>query len=263
MARHAMVTFSLLLCLTAVAGCATAGGNADDDDDVGDQGGPDSGVVIVPDGGGPGTPDAAPVSCDLVAQTGCPGGMACDLDDMGLPTCRAITSPGGVTSTCADNSACGSGFPCISGRAQSSCLEFWNTDHDRPRTGPLCVSPLLARNQNPIPGAKMCTQACNPVDSTGCPATWGCHIYKENAGAMRFLTACDPGGASGQEQACTDNASCQPNYMCLCTNSPTCTVNQCFETCNATDNLGCTAGLTCSGFTPSVIVGNKAYGYCS
>ncbi len=254
----------IVLALLLLSGCATAGAGGDDDDDV--AGGPDADVSIEPDGA-PGQPDAAPaVACDLVTQTGCPGGKACDLGDTNQTECRDVTGnpPGTEINTCAGETTCASGYVCIGdGPGKTSCMRYCGVDADcGGGVGALCVIDVIDGMQMPIPGARLCTQACNPVDNVGCPTTWGCHIYQEAAPPMRTLTACDPPGAGGQNATCTGSNTCQAGFDCYMVTQAGVTSNKCLKNCNATANVGCAgvAGTICQG--TGAVLGGSEYGAC-
>jgi hypothetical protein len=266
MIRARFINSIAILAIGLATACATGGaGNGGDDDDG--SGTPDAGVNILPDSGGGGgdggggAPDAMQASCDLVAQTGCPAGKACDLGASNTPECRDVTAPGTETSTCNGDTTCAAGYICIG--APGSCMKFCSNDSQcgTPNDGSLCIINVIDENMQPIPGAVLCTQACDPVTSSGCPTGFGCHIYQESAGQMRILTACDPAGAGMQNATCTDNSSCAAGFDCFAVTSGGVTTNKCLHNCNATTNTGCAGtGGTCQG-TGAVIGGNE-YGGC-
>jgi len=263
-------------------GCAGAGGAMGDIDantggshiDAGapppPPGTPDAGVVILPDAAPPppGTPDAAPPPpppgmCNLVTSAGCSAPTpACDLAAANAHQCRAVTTPGMTTSTCNDATACAAGYSCIGASATAaSCLRYCGADSDcGGGVGALCVVTLVDGAMLPIPGVKLCSQSCAPLDSSGCPTTWGCRLALEQGGAMRGYTTCEPTGSAGNHGSCTSDASCQAGFQCICSDANCTGPKQCRKLCNATDNLGCSAGQACTGL--GVVIGGKAWGIC-
>jgi len=256
----------------ACAGASAGGGDGapGDGSDAAPAGGADADPSVPrPDGSMGGGADAgfdgAPGECNLVTQAGCSEPTpACDLGAGNTHACRAVTAPGTTTSTCNDATACAAGLSCVRASAtQSSCLEFCGSDPDcGGGAGALCAITLVDGTQTPIPGVKLCSQSCSPLDGSGCPATWGCRIAREKAGQMRPFTDCTPAGAGGKGATCSSTSDCQAGFQCLCTDQA-CTpaLLKCFKLCNATDNLGCPAGVTCQGFG-GVVIGGKAWGSC-
>ncbi|RMH45088.1 MAG: hypothetical protein D6689_00750 [Deltaproteobacteria bacterium] len=63
-------------------------------------------------------------SCDLVAQTGCAAGQACDFDlSARTPYCRPAGA-GGDLAVCAAAADCAAGFTCVSDGMGSGCLHW-------------------------------------------------------------------------------------------------------------------------------------------
>lgn len=278
--RHASIFALLMLSLTS---CATAGGDApgtgaDADPNAprpdADPSAPDADPSNPPPDANVSNPppDAmvAPMECTLVApQTGCPAGEACDLDDTMLATggteCRPVTAMGTETSTCAGVTACAAGYTCLGGAGTSQCFKFCSTDSNcSPTAGGLCTIDIVyGAPPMEVPGATVCSKACDPLNSSGCPSSFGCHVYQEPPGtAERFFTHCSPSGAGGQEATCTDDTSCQANYSCVQINM---TTNKCLKNCNVSTNTGCAglpAGNSCVGFSEPAVVGGFEYGVC-
>jgi hypothetical protein len=279
------------LALLLAAGCAAggtldddAGGNGGGDDDI------DSGVVIIPDAA-EGTPDAADglpdaavgspdaagpaTGCALYQQTGCGLGEACDLDEANLATggtiCRAVTVQGGSTSTCTGTTTCSAGFVCLGAAGESHCAEYCQNDMVCDGTGGLCVIGLVygdpAMPVN-LGGAqvKVCSNNCNPLDGTGCPTGFGCHVGRSAEAAPRNFTLCDKAGAGTQEGACTTSGDCASGFTCVNANG-----NKCLKYCDKPGTAGtlggCAAGQTCYQLTvgnpaANATIGAKNYGVC-
>lgn len=271
-----------------VAGCATAGdgtaGGADARliplDDAGNPILPDAGGPGTPDSGGPGTPDASnpgtpdsgtPAMCTLVPNSGCGAGMACDLSCSATSCttdCRSVTTAGTDTSTCPSFFDCAAGYVCLGATpSTSSCHEYCSTD-SQCMTGPggLCVIQIVFGSPPMdviIDGmlVKTCSRNCNPITGTGCPSTWGCHVYQEAMGAMRFFTDCTPPGPMGQGGSCTSDADCQGGFTCV--NDGVSTF--CAKNCRynpAPSPSDCLAGTGCVGLTSMPTIAGQEYGVC-
>ncbi len=261
-------TILLVVCLAgALVSCASATSNPGGGDGGGADahaGGPDSKLAA---------PDANTCShqpCSLAPQCGCAAGSACDLDPTmfaaGATTCRAA-GPGGETTLCTADTDCAAGHSCIGGRCQTWC----GSDGDcTTGAGAICVVQVTfgtpAMN---IPGAIACSTDCDATSAApaGCPATWGCHIYQEQGGAMRFLTDCDPGGAGGPGATCASSADCKPGSDCINVTRGTTTTSECHPSCICTGG-NCATGTcpggagSCGAFAPKVMVGTREYGAC-
>jgi hypothetical protein len=261
---HLYNYFQALLMVTSVA-CATGGTPeaSPTDSDGGVALGPDAAAGTPDSGGGPSSPDAAAASCTLSPQTGCAPGKACDLGPNNTPECRDVTAPGNELSTCAGSTTCAAGYVCIG--TPGACRRYCTSDGDcgTATDGALCIVNVIDDNQQPIAGAKLCTQDCDPVTGSRCPSGFSCHVYRESAGAMRPLTACDAAGAGTQNAACTDNRSCAVGYDCYSVTpagggTPT---KKCLHNCNATANTGCAGtGGVCQG--TGRVIGGIEYGGC-
>jgi hypothetical protein len=274
----AMRRLALTCFVVCVVGCASAkdGGSGGPTDASSSSGNPDG-------HGGQGTIDAPGASaadanscshqpCTLAPQCGCAAGMSCDLDGANLATggtvCRAAGA-GTEATLCTADTDCKVGNSCVGGRCRDLCA----TDNDcKSGAGALCIIQVQFGNPpQDIPGAKVCTTDCDATSKTpaGCPATWGCHVYIETGGAMRNLTDCEPGPASGGGigATCTSNASCQPGNDCIALTQGGVTTNQCRPSCIC-PNLNCNAGTcpsgggSCHAFNPAATIGTREYGTC-
>jgi hypothetical protein len=274
--RVSLVVFALLI------GCARAGSTAGDEPDA-------DGVINLgpdadpsrPDGsGGGGDPvDAAPPDafvqgeCTLVPQTGCQAGQACDLDDTELATAGTLCRNAGIgsdTSTCTTNTQCAAGYTCLGGSPTTSqCYEFCAGDSDcLLLQGGLCVIQIVYGDPPmDVPGVKVCSKACDPLVSSGCPTAFGCHVYQEESPGTRFFTHCLPSGGGGQEATCAADEDCQVNYSCvntgLATNPIRCLKN-CIVDPGGGVGTGCSglAGTACVGFTNAPTINGNEYGVC-
>ena len=125
----------------------------------------------------------------------------------------------------------------------------------------MCVTTLVDANQNPIPGATLCSADCDPASTmpTGCPTGWACHLLSvdDNADGIPdyFYTDCaDDAGTS--TTTCDDiNTFCAPGYFCYTAWS------ECIRNCRV-GMSDCQAGETCHSYGDPSIVGTTEYGYC-
>ena len=220
---------------------------------------PVDGATADPDGGE--RPDAAEEveACALVEQTGCPAGRACDLDDAHLETgatiCRPIDEDGDATSLCEVAEECGAGFTCVADPAGGgSCMAFCAVEGDCPGPASVCEVQLLDDDDQPIPGGTLCTQACNPLTSNGCPGSWGCRVQND-------FTECRPDGPGRHFDPCTGDDDCDAGYGCVDIGSST---TVCLRNCRV-GVLGVCANIgstTCTRYADPVVIGDVEYGAC-
>lgn len=210
-----------------------------------------------PDGGD--RADAAvEEACALVEQTGCPAGRACDLDDAhletGATTCRPIDQDGDATSLCDVAEECGAGFTCVADPAGGgSCMAFCAVEGDCPGPAAACDVQLIDDDDQPIPGGTLCTQACNPLTSNGCPGSWGCRVQNDH-------TDCSPDGPGRHLDACTGDEDCDAGYGCVDVGGTA----VCLRNCRV-GVLGVCAGIgstTCARYADPVVIGDVEYGAC-
>jgi|JI10StandDraft_1071094.scaffolds.fasta_scaffold104249_3 hypothetical protein len=207
--------------------------------------------------------------CSILPQCGCADNTAapvCDLDFQNLATgatkCRADNFHGTETTVCTMAATCAAEHVCV-GR----CRRYCDDDDDCPGPGGLCIIKLNS-GATEVPGVTTCTTDCVPSQAANltCPATWGCHIYREAAGAQRYLTDCAPTPASGGAvgAVCANNDACRPGLDCVNLNpgGP-----QCRPTCMCPGG-NCAAGLcaggtgSCRAYTTPVVIGGVTYGAC-
>ncbi len=207
----------------------------------------------------PGDPDGAVEAedCTLVPpQTGCPDGQACDLDDSdsGETACRKIDRDGDQTSICADARDCGAGTTCVEdATGDASCLRFCDRDSDCDDPGGACEIEIDDGTGEPIPGVTLCTQSCNPVTSSGCPAAWGCQLFTDH-------TRCRPGGAGGHMASCAGDEDCRVGFGCASVGGSL----FCLRNCRVGVLGVCSAisGTTCRSYATPAIIGGVEYGAC-
>ena len=261
----------------AYAACASAkagsGGDASNGSGTDASG---SGSADANNSTGPDANSCSHQPCSLAPQCGCASGSACDLDNANLATGGTVCVTAGTgmeASTCTGDTACAPGYTCVG--SPSRCEKWCSGDNDcTSGPGALCIINIVyGTPQMNVPGAKVCTTDCDPSSKTpaGCPATWGCHIYQENGGAMRLVTDCDPPGAGGVGASCATNGSrdCQAGLDCINVTRGTVTTPECHPSCYCPSN-NCAAGSctafsgsgSCQAFTTPVIIGTREYGVC-
>lgn len=201
--------------------------------------------------------------CDLWLQCGCQGTQKCTIDSADAHACLTAgsTSHG---QTCAADGECAAGTICVGPSAQDlRCHQFCVTNSDCPGTGGggVCVITLVDANQDPIPGATMCTADCNPASTSpvGCPTGWVCHLQyvDENQDTIPdfFLTDCVNDAGTSTTTCDGVTTFCAPGYFCYTD------WDECIRTCRV-GMSDCQAGMTCYGYADPSIVGTIEYGYC-
>ena len=204
----------------------------------------------------------ADTPCRVVnPQCGCPSGQGCYLSGATRLCASAGTSAPGTI--CAGISSCTPGHICInvarSGTAVNMCNAFCNTDAEC--GGGLCLYTLNDGSGGTVPDVTICSNPCDPIAQTGCPATTSCQILQESMGAMRYFTDCSsPTGTGGQGTSCTGQEDCAAGFGCV--GMP----GECLQWCTGIGSTGpaagCTGSLRCYGFTTPIVVSGTIYGVC-
>ena len=257
-----------LVAIALAAGCAHgSAGNNSDAKGSGGSDGSGSGQIDAPlpidaaiDGNG-----CATQPCDIATQCGCATSQACDIDSMTLmgTACRAVTTPGVVTNTCASATDCAAGYVCVGDGTNDACEKYCqsNTDCTAPRGQ--CVIQLTDQNSNPITGAVVCSSNCNPAavtNATTCPSGWSCDLFTATFnGATDDIVDCRKAGTAGQNAACSATVACAAGYSCVNNGSS----NVCARICQP--NGGgptCPGVTTCLSFQTAFVVGGTEYGVC-
>jgi hypothetical protein len=207
-------------------------------------------------------PDAAidtPVqtACTLLPQAGCSGNTpACDLAPVedGSTECRAVTMAGTSDSRCAVATACSAGYSCVGEMGvDSACMKFCAADTDCSGTGSRCAYSLQADNGDPL-NIKVCSNACDPYFSTGCPSGMGCNVYDSAAGDF---TDCRVMGTKSVGSTCANSDECSPGALCVDDGTA-----RCRYYCKLGVPSSCPTSQTCNAFSASLTIGSTSYGFC-
>ncbi|HEY5922468.1 MAG TPA: hypothetical protein VIV11_12390 [Kofleriaceae bacterium] len=203
--------------------------------------------------------DSPPVmACTLVPQSGCSGATpACDVNDDGSTSCRAVTSQGTSNSHCMTETACKDGYTCTGdmATARAWCARFCTQDTDCLGIGSRCLIDLENNNGDPL-DVTVCTNACDPVTQSGCPTSMGCLPFHAATGDY---TDCFYGGAKALGQTCAADSECATGLVCA---GPA-TGATCKKNCIVGAASTCPTGQTCVGYTDAINIGANTYGACN
>jgi len=201
--------------------------------------------------------------CRLVSpQCGCAAGQACYMAGMS----RACTTEGtaAVGTTCAGAGGCVAGAACLGVSADpatslTQCYPHCDTDADC-SAGSLCNAVNDSATMMAIPGVGVCSSNCDLRSNSGCATGARCHVFREEAGAMRWHTDCiGPQGTGGQGASCTNVLDCQPGFLCTGTAGAT----RCLRWCsNVGSTIGCGSLEICYGFGTPISIRGTTYGVC-
>jgi hypothetical protein len=145
------------------------------------------------------------------------------------------------------------------------CAHYCAADAECSGAGALCLTQLSDGMGGALPGITLCTRACDPMTSSGCALGTACDVFRETAGAMRWLTDCRaPIGTLRQGATCNDTTLlCDRNFTCLDPDGMTGPASQqCLRWCNAGTGTGCSGLETCFGFMTPILIGGTQYGVC-
>ncbi len=218
----------------------------------------DDGNTTSGDGCSPSCQTETATACMLVPQAGCAAGQACDLEDDGDTSCRAVTAQGNSNSHCAVDTACRAGYTCTDDGDPANaswCARFCITDANCTGTGSRCVFALSSSGGAPL-GVDVCSNACDPYAQTGCPSQMGCIARDATAGDY---TDCRYLGATPDGSSCTATADCQPGSDCVSAGG----VKTCESYCIVGNNATCPQFQTCHAFTHDIVIGTTHYGSCN
>jgi hypothetical protein len=197
----------------------------------------------------------AEAPCRLVSpQCGCGVGDGCYFDPTsGMRVCE----PAGATimnARCAGAASCLPGFHCTGPTGLEFCHRYCATDDECPGEGGLCVLSLRGPGGDAVPDARVCTNPCDPVSSTGCPDGLGCSVRREREGAMRTFTLCRAAGPGAQGDPCVNEDLCGGGFACI--------LGACARFCQIGIDT-CPAGTSCGPFDPALRLGARELGVCS
>jgi hypothetical protein len=203
--------------------------------------------------------------CRLLApQCGCGAGMGCYVSATGRECRAAGTVADGAL--CTGTTGCRPGSECVGISTSATvtvdiCKPYCAGDAGC--AGGLCVYDLVDSMDRPIPGARVCTNPCNPARGTGCPAMSTCDLLQESMGAMRIFTDCRaPVGSRTQGVPCTAASDCAAGYTCLDPDGAGTRGTECMHWCEVSTGTGCLAGDSCLGFMTPIVVSGVEYGVC-
>jgi hypothetical protein len=209
-------------------------------------------------------------ACGDVPQCGCSAGLNCIPIDTtsGITGCVSTGSLGNYAGNCTGSGAgeCPIGAACVDGVCSPLC-----------RTAADCTGPYRAcaavqnSSGNNIPGFKVCTLTCDPVnpqlqDSTfsACGAGDGC-LPDPNGASSCYAPTKSSGtqGASCSTSGSPDQSKCAVGFVCL---QDLLSSSSCYKMCHVGSNADCTgsaSGTTCGSFGSKEYAGPKEIGYCS
>jgi len=201
--------------------------------------------------------------CRLVSpQCGCAAEQACYLSG----STRACTTEGGsaLGTPCTGAAGCVAGGACLGVSADAAvsltqCYPHCDSDTDC-SSGSLCSDVRDSTTMMPIPGVGVCSSNCDLRSSSGCATGARCHVFQEEAGAMRWYTDCvGPQGTGGQGAACTNLLDCQPGFLC----AGAAGASRCLRWCTSPGlSSGCGSLETCFGFMTPITIRGTTYGVC-
>ncbi|MGE0786274.1 MAG: hypothetical protein AB7S26_11345 [Sandaracinaceae bacterium] len=214
--------------------------------------GTDAGPPMTGTDAGPPPPMCSESPCRLVApQCGCAVGQGCTVDATDHVACGP-RGPEAAGQTCSGPTACQAGLYCLANAgSQGVCSPFCDSDA---MCGPnaICGIRLADSGGAPIPGATLCSIACDPITASGCPTGQGCAILQETSGARRGFTMCRPQGSGYDYDPCTTEEDCETGHFCGS--------GSCVPLCR--NDLDCYAFEYCVPFSTPLMVGTTEWGYC-
>ena len=199
------------------------------------------------------------MACTLVPQSGCSGSTpACDVNDDGSTSCRAVTSQGTSNNHCTVETACKDGYTCTGNmtNGEAWCARFCTQDSNCTGTGSRCLIDLENSNGDPL-DVTVCTNACDPVTQSGCPTGMGCLPYDAATGDY---THCYYGGANALGQTCISDSECATGLVCVGPANGTAT---CKKQCRVGSPTTCPTAQTCVGYSDPINIGANTYGACN
>lgn len=199
------------------------------------------------------TQDFAGVECDVVSQYGCFPGRKCTTQNLRTTRCDIIAPQpvprGQVCALAVEGDNCEAGSVCVdAGGGNRMCRAYCSKDSD---CGPnsFCDQALGG-------GFLACSQPCDPLANTGCPANLSCYLSSR----LVQKTDCFVPGAHPNGGYCNFHQDCAPKLTCqkggqlgkLCT-----------PLCNIKDPQQCANPYPKCSAIPSANGPYPDYGYCS
>ncbi len=213
--------------------------------------------------------------CDIPSQCGC-GSGACDIDGSDLmgTACRAITTPGHETTTCAGPSGCDKGYVCLGG-TDASCHKYCGSNADCGSPRGMCVIDIT-NGSNVIQGIPpACSSNCDPANNANpvaCPSTMKCAVFTTmHMGSNVAISDCDGAGtytqpATGTGTSCKvgttgDDTLCAANHSCTTVDAGA--TFFCRKYCTFPAGAGCPGAKACIHFAPALTLAGTEYGVCN
>jgi hypothetical protein len=208
--------------------------------------------------------------CSEFPQCGCAGTQNCDLDrsasaTSGMTLCVASGTTAAYNNcTSSQYGQCPKGWSCIGG----VCKLFCGATGDCPGANRECTN-VVDQNNTAVPGAKICTQNCNPNNPQDTTNGWAACGPNVNCGpgsqTEAFSDCYGPTSATAtQGQSCAGSGvgdgPCAPGFICV---SSAVAGDFCRHNCRVGQNADCPSGAgTCHPYGTAAYVGTVQYGYC-
>lgn len=175
------------------------------------------------------TQDFAGVECDVVSQYGCFPGHKCTTQNLRTTRCDIIAPQpvprGQLCALAIEGDNCEAGSVCVdAGGGNRMCRPYCTKDSD---CGPnsFCDQALGG-------GFFVCSQPCDPLANTGCPApSFGCYL----TGKFVQKADCLVAGSNPVGDVCIRTQDCSPKLACVVMAS----TNACTPICNVKDPQQC------------------------
>jgi hypothetical protein len=214
-------------------------------------------------------------TCATAPQCGCPTNQTCDVTftsagDYSGTACYATGTVPNYNQCNTSNPQCVAGSGCENGVCQPYC----SGNPDCTANGPssLCFN-YVDSSGNPIPGDKVCSRTCDPVNPQSssspynpCGANANClPLGNDTSDCLGYTTASGTQGTSCQFGFNSDITMCAPGFDCLDPSGGFPPNYQCYKFCHTGSNADCTgtaAGKTCTAYSPTLSVGGVGLGFC-
>ncbi len=203
-------------------------------------------------------PPAPTAPCSEFPQCGCAAGQNCNsADATGMTACVASGNTPAYNN-CSGVGQCQKGFECVGG----VCKPYCSGSGDCPGTNRECAS-VVDTNSNPIPGDKICSQNCNPLnpqDSSNGFAPCGADVDCGGGTQADPRSDCfGPAVATNTAGTNCNTTNCAPGFVCV---GGAVSGYSCYHYCRVGNNGDCPSG-TCHALSTGEYVGATQYGYCN